>query len=331
MVKVSPEPGSFATPAPFSSTASISVRIPATEGKSGPAPLSLTEVPLAARKEMQVRATTPPQEWTENRPSTGFRPPDLGELWAYRELGVFLALRDLKVRYKQAVFGAGWAVLQPLAAAAVFTVVFRRLANMPSDGLPYPLFAYVGVSVWTYFSGAVTKATQTLVQNSALVSKVYFPRLIAPAAAVLPGLLDLLVSLAFLLALVPLYHVSAGWTVLTTPLWILPLVAGALGVGLWLGTLNVRYRDVDHGVALLLQLWLFVSPVVYPSSELPESWRLVYFLNPAAGSIESFRWALLGAPWPGAGVYVSLATSAAVLVGGVLYFLRMERRFADVI
>jgi lipopolysaccharide transport system permease protein len=274
---------------------------------------------------------TPPQEWIENRPSRGFRSPDLRELWAYRELGFFLALRDLKVRYKQAVFGAGWAVLQPLATAAVFTVVFRRLGNMPSNRLPYAIFAYVGVCVWTYFSGAVTKATQTLVQNSPLVSRVYFPRLIAPAAAVLPGLLDLLVSLSLLLVLIPIYDVSVRWMVLITPLLIAPLVAGALGVGLWLGTLNVRYRDIDHGVVLLLQLWLFVSPVVYPSSEVPESWRLIYFLNPAAGSIESFRWALLDAPWPGGGVFVSLAMATAVFVGGVLFFLRMERRFADVI
>jgi lipopolysaccharide transport system permease protein len=272
-----------------------------------------------------------PQAWIENRPSRGFRPLDLRELWAYRELAWFLALRDLKVRYKQAVFGAGWAVLQPLAAAAVFTVVFHRFASMPSDGLPYPLFAYVGLSVWTYFSGAATRATQTLVQNAALVSKVYFPRLIAPIAAVLPGLLDLVISLSLLVVLIPLYGADVSWEALTTPLWIVPLVVAALGVGLWLGTLNVSYRDINQGVTLLVQLWMFVSPVVYPSSEVPQRWRLVYFLNPAAGPIEGFRWALLGAPWPGAYVLVSLASGAVVLAGGVLYFLRMERHFADVI
>ena len=271
------------------------------------------------------------QEWVENRPSKGLRLPDLRELWAYRELAAFLALRDIKVRYKQAVFGAGWAVLQPLAAAAVFTVVFDRLAGMPSDGIPYPLFAYVGMSIWTYFSGAVTKATQTLVQNAPLVSKVYFPRLIAPAAATLPGLLDLLISLSVLVILIPLYGGSVDWSALSTPLWIVPLVAAALGVGLWLGTLNVSYRDVNHGVILITQLWLFVSPVVYPSSQVPDRWRLVYFLNPAAGPIEGFRWALLGAPWPGPSMYASLAMGALVLAGGVWYFLRMERRFADVI
>jgi lipopolysaccharide transport system permease protein len=271
------------------------------------------------------------REWIESRPSRGFRKLDVHELWEYRELVAFLAIRDLKVRYKQAVFGAGWAVLQPLAAAAVFTLVFRRLAHMPSDGLPYPLFAYVGLSVWTYFSGAVTKATQTLVQNAALVSKVYFPRLIAPLAAVLPGLLDLFIALSLLAALIPLYGGSVGWAVLTVPLWVVPLMAAGLGVGLWLGTLNVSYRDVNQGVSLLVQLWLFVSPVAYPSSAVPEPWRVAYFLNPAAGAIEGFRWALLDAPWPGPGVLVSLATTAVVLAGGVLYFLRMERRFADVI
>jgi ABC-type polysaccharide/polyol phosphate export permease len=274
---------------------------------------------------------TPAAGWIENRAGKGLRLPDLRELWAYRELGFFLALRDLKVRYKQAIFGAGWAVLQPLATAAVFTVVFHRLAGMPSDGLPYVLFAYVGVSVWTYFSAAVTKATQVLVQNSALVSKVYFPRLIAPAAAVVPGVLDLVISLSLLIVLIPIYGVPLRWTILTTPLLIIPLVTAALGTGLWLGTLNVRFRDVDHGVVLLLQLWLFISPVVYPSSEVPDSWQAVYFLNPMAGSIESFRWAMLGAPWPGWLVMESVAVAVIMLVGGVLYFLRQERRFADVI
>jgi len=270
-------------------------------------------------------------EWIENRPSKGFRPLDIRALWRYRELALYLALRDVKVRYKQAIFGAGWAVLQPLASAAVFTVVFDRLAGLPSDGVPYPLFAYVGMTVWTYFAGAVTKSTQTLVQNAPLVSKVYFPRLIAPIAAVLPGVLDLLVALSLLVVLIPMYGAFGGWAVLTTPLWLASLMAAALGVGLWLGALNVTYRDVNHGVTLLVQLWLFVSPVAYSSSQVPDSWQVVYFLNPAAGPIEGFRWALLGTPWPGSVVWVSVASTAVILVGGVLYFLRMERRFADVI
>jgi lipopolysaccharide transport system permease protein len=270
--------------------------------------------------------------WIENRPSGGFRRLDVRELWAYRELAAFLALRDLKVRYKQAMFGAGWALLQPLATALVFTVVFGRLAGMPSDGLPYPVFAYLGAAVWTYFSGAVAKATQMLVHNAALLTKVYFPRLLAPFAAVLPGLIDVAISVSFLLVLLPFYGIAPRWTALTVPLWLIPLVLAALGVGLWLGTLNVKYRDVNHGVNLLLQLWLFASPVAYPSSAVGERWRLAYFANPTAGPIEGFRWALLGAPWPGATeVVVSFSVTAALLAVGILYFLRVERRFADVI
>jgi homopolymeric O-antigen transport system permease protein len=272
-----------------------------------------------------------PTGWTENRPSRGFRLPDLRELWTYRELGFFLALRDLKVRYKQAVLGASWAILQPVAAAAVFTVVFHRFAGMPSDGVPYPIFAYVGFCIWTYFAGTVTKATQVLVQNSALVSKVYFPRLIAPTATTVPGLLDLVISLALLVVLIPAYGTTIGWAAVITPLWFIPLWAAALGTGLWLGTLNVSYRDVNQGVVLLLQLWFFLSPVVYPSSQVPDRWRALYFLNPVAGPIEAFRWSLLDAPWPGSEVFLSLASASVVLLGGVLYFMRMERRFADVI
>jgi lipopolysaccharide transport system permease protein len=271
------------------------------------------------------------QRWVENRPTKGFRALDVRELWAYRELTAFLALRDLKVRYKQAIFGAGWALLQPLAAAGVFTLVFRRLARMPSDGVPYLLFAFVGVSVWAYFSTAVTKATQMLVQNVALVSKVYFPRILAPTAAVLPPLVDLGVSLSALVVLIPLTDGRVSWNALTLPLWVVPLVAAALGVGLLLGALNVTYRDVNHGVTLLVQLWLFASPVAYPSSAVPEDLRPLYFLNPVAGTIEGFRWALVAAPWPGPGLFLSFVTTVLLLLAGGAYFLRTERRFADVI
>jgi ABC-type polysaccharide/polyol phosphate export permease len=274
---------------------------------------------------------TPATGWIENRASRSFRLPDLQEMWAYRELGFFLALRDLRVRYKQAVFGAAWAILQPLAAAAIFTVVFHRFAGMPSGGVPYPIFAYVGLCVWTYFAGTVTKATQVLVQNSALVSKVYFPRLIAPVATTLPGLLDLLISLSLLIVLIPVYGTPVTWATLTAPLWFVPLWAAALGAGLWFGTLNVSYRDVSNGITLLLQLWFFVSPVVYPTSQVPERWRVVYFLNPVVGSIEATRWSFLAAPWPGPEILVSFVSAFVMLVGGVLYFLRVERRFADVI
>jgi lipopolysaccharide transport system permease protein len=269
--------------------------------------------------------------WIENRPAGGLRWPDLHELWAYRELAAFLALRDLKVRYKQAVFGAAWAILQPLAGVVVFTIVFRRFARVPSDGIPYPVFALVGLSVWSYTSTSVTRATQGLVSNAALVTKVYFPRLLAPIAAVMPALPDLLLSLLTLAVFLPIYHVSPTAAILTTPAWLVLLVAASLGVGLWLGTLNVTYRDVNQAIALLIQLWMFVSPVAYPSSSVPERWRIVYFLNPMAGTVEGFRWALIGLPWPGPPVFVSIASTLVLLVTGLVYFERAERRFADVI
>jgi ABC-type polysaccharide/polyol phosphate export permease len=271
------------------------------------------------------------RRWVENRPSGGFRRLDLAELWEYRELAVFLALRDLKVRYKQAVFGAAWAVLQPLAGVAVFYFVFRRLANVPSQGIPYPLFAFVGLSVWTYASTAITKATQTLVMNSALVTKVYFPRLLAPLASVLPGLVDLAVSLSLLVILYPLYGTAPGIAALTLPLWIMALIVVVMGIGLWLGTLNVSYRDINHGVNLVIQLWLFLSPVAYASDSVPERFRTLYALNPMVGIIDGFRWALLDAPWPGSTLGVSFSVAIVIFVSGIAYFQRGERRFADVI
>lgn len=270
-------------------------------------------------------------EWIENRPSRGFRRLDVRELWDYRELAGFLALRDLKTRYKQAVLGYAWALAQPLAGVVVFTIVFRRLADMPSDEIPYPIFSYVGLSVWAYFAGATSKATNSLVSNSALVSKIYFPRILAPTAAVLPGLVDMMLALSFLVVLMPVFGLAPSWAILATPLWIIPLVAAALGTGLWLGALNVSYRDVGQAINLIIQLWLFASPVAYPSSEVPAQWRTLYFLNPMTGVIEGFRWSLLGGPWPGARLLLSLVVIAVVLAGGLLYFLRLERRFADVI
>jgi lipopolysaccharide transport system permease protein len=280
---------------------------------------------------MNPMAANRSETWIENRPTSGLRRPDLGELWEHRELAAFLALRDFKVRYKQAIFGAAWAILQPLAGVIVFTIVFRRFANVPSEGIPYPVFALVGLSVWSYVSTSVTRATQSLVTNSALVTKVYFPRLLAPIAAVLPALPDLVLSLSVLAVFMPIYDVTPTAAILTLPLWFALLVVAALGLGLWLGTLNVTYRDINQAIALLIQLWLFVSPVAYPSSSVPETWQPVYFLNPMAGVIEGFRWSLIGLPWPGPYLFVSVASSIVVLIIGVAYFERTERRFADVI
>jgi lipopolysaccharide transport system permease protein len=278
-----------------------------------------------------MRSSVERDAWVENRPSRGFRGPGLRELWRYRELGGFLALRDLKVRYKQAVFGAAWAVFQPLAGVVVFTLVFGRLAKVPSDGIPYPLFVFAGLAVWSYHASSVTRATQSLVGNAPLVTKVYFPRQLVPLAAVLPGLVDLALSLLMLGVLLVVYQTVPGWAVLTLPLWLVALVATTFGVGLWLSALNVQYRDINHAITLFVQLWLFVSPVAYPSSMVEGGWRLLYALNPMAGVIDGFRWALVRGPGPGPSLLISLAVTAVLLASGVLYFQRTERRFADVI
>jgi ABC-type polysaccharide/polyol phosphate export permease len=242
-----------------------------------------------------------------------------------------LALRDLKARYKQAAFGVAWALIQPLASVAVFTVVFNRLASASSDGISYPVFALAGLALWTYISTGVNRATQSLVANPALVTKVYFPRIVAPIAAVFPGLVDLLLSLFLLGILIPIFESSLSGAVMTLPLWIVGATAAAIGVGLILGTLNVSYRDVNQGIALFVQLWLFLSPVAYASSSVPERWRTLYSINPAVGWIDGFRWAVLGAPWPGSRLVISATSTLLVLAIGVFFFQTAERRFADVI
>lgn len=269
--------------------------------------------------------------WVENRPTRGLRGLDVRELWRYRELAGFLALRDLKARYKQAAFGVAWAIIQPLASVAVFTIVFNRLASVSSDGISYPVFALAGLTLWAFMSTGVNRATQSLVGNPALVTKVYFPRIIAPIAAVLPGLVDLALSLVLLGILIPIYDASLSGAVVTLPLWIAGATAAAMGVGLILGTLNVSYRDVNQGIALFVQLWLFLSPVAYASSSVPERWRALYSINPAVGWIDGFRWAILGAPWPGQRLVISAASTLLVLAVGVSFFQTAERRFADVI
>jgi lipopolysaccharide transport system permease protein len=275
--------------------------------------------------------TSVADRWVENRAPTGWHKVDLRELWAYRELIAFLAIRDVKVRYKQAVLGMAWAVLQPLAGALVFTLVFDRIAKLPSDGIPYPVFAFVGVTVWTYFTASVQTAMSSLVGNVGLVTKVYFPRMAAPIAAVLPGLLDMGISLLILVVLMVVYGVTPGLALLALPLCVVVLVALAFGVGLILATLNVRYRDVKGVSSLLLQLWLFASPVAYASSVIRDRWELLYALNPMAGLIDAFRWSLLGAPAPGADALPSMAVLVVILVLGLAVFAREERRFADII
>ncbi len=269
--------------------------------------------------------------WVENRPTAGRRAVDWRELWRYRELVAFLALRDIQVRYKQAAFGMLWAVVQPLAGLVVFTVVFGRLAKVPSDGVPYPLFALVGMTVWTLFSGGLNGATTSLVANAALVSKVYFPRIAAPLASVLPRLVDFAVALGLLAVLLVATGHLPGPQVVLLPLVALWTVVLAFGVGLALATVQVRFRDAHHALTLLVQLWLYASPVAYPSSLVPGAWRWAYALNPVTGILDTARWVLLDTAAPGWPAVVSLVVTAALLVAGVGTFARGERRFADVI
>jgi ABC-type polysaccharide/polyol phosphate export permease len=271
------------------------------------------------------------QQWVENRPSRGFRGVDARELWAYRELALSLALRDLKVRYKQAIFGVLWAVLQPLAGAAVFTFVFARMAKVSSGPIPYVLFAFVGTAAWSYHSSAVTGGTESLVENSSLVTKIYFPKLVSPLASSLTPLVDLAISLVLLAVLLPIYGVNPGWPLLTLPLGIVLLMVVAFSFSLWFGALNVRYRDVRYVVRFGVQLWLFISPVAYPLQLVSQPWRSIYQLNPMVGVLGLLRWSLVGGPPPGAALLSSVVVTLVVLLAGLTYFQRTERRFADVI
>ncbi len=267
----------------------------------------------------------------ENRARRGRRFLDAAELWKYRELILFLALRDLKVRYKQAVFGVAWAVVQPLAGALVLTLVFRGLTNVPSDGIPYVAFAFLGFAIWSYFSTSLNAATQSLVGNANLVTRVYFPRLAAPLAAVLPGFVDLAIALAATGCLMIALGITPGLALLTLPLWVVLLYVVAFGVGLIFSTLNVQYRDARHAYGLIVQLLFFASPVGYPTSLVEGAWRYVYYLNPMVAMLDGFRWSLLGGPAPAPAALLSLLIALLLLATGLRYFSAAERRFADVI
>jgi lipopolysaccharide transport system permease protein len=266
------------------------------------------------------------------QPTRGWRALDLREVWRHRELLYFLAWRDVKVRYKQTALGAVWTLLQPLLAMAVFWVVLGHFAGMPSDGVPYPIFALVGLLPWLYFAGAVSSASGSLVANASLVSKVYFPRLIVPLAAVAPGLVDLAIGLLVLFALMASFGLFPGVSALLLPLFVLLALVTAFAVGVWLSALDVRYRDIRYTVPFLVQMWLFATPVLYPSSLVPGRFHALYGLNPMAGVVEGFRWALLGRAAPSAAIMaVSALVVTALLLSGLFYFRRVERVFADVI
>ena len=265
----------------------------------------------------------PPRRWM---------PLDLRELWDQRELVYFLAWRDIKVRYKQTALGASWAILQPIFGMAVFSIFFGKLGRIPSDGLPYPLWSFAGLVPWAFFSQALTQSANSLVMSQNLLRKVYFPRLAIPIATVLSAAVDLVLAFVVLLAMMAFYGVfPTTRAVLVIPLAVLAFVA-ALGSGLWLAALSVRYRDVRYAVPVLVQFWLFATPIAYPSSLLPGNWRVLYAFNPMTGVVEGFRWALLGAhTTPGAMLAVSTVAAIVILIGGAYYFRSMERTFADLV
>ena len=266
------------------------------------------------------------------QPTRGFFKLDLAAVWEFRELLYFLVWRDVKVRYKQTVIGAAWVILQPLLTMVIFTVIFGHLAKMPSDGLPYSIFTYTALLPWNYFSQAIIRSGASLVGDSNLVKKVYFPRLIIPLASVLSPLVDFFVSFFLLIAMMAWFGIAPGWGVLVLPLFLLLAFMTALAFGLWLSPLNAKYRDVGHTIPFLTQFWMYASPVAYSVSLIPEDWRLIYSLNPMAGVIEGFRWALLGKESPAFGVMaVSALVVVALLLGGIVFFKRMERTFADVV
>jgi lipopolysaccharide transport system permease protein len=272
-------------------------------------------------------------EPTEIAPSRGWSALKLHELWHYRELLYFLVWRDIKVRYKQTLLGAAWAILQPVMTALVFSLFFGRLARMPSDGIPYPLFSLCALVPWTFLANGVMLSSNSLVGNAQLITKVYFPRLAVPLATVLSGLVDLALALLVLVAAMGVYGVTPGPRSPWILAYLLLALATALGVGLWLSALNVQFRDVRYVVPFLIQFWMFATPIAYPASLLKKPWqRILYGVNPMVGVVEGFRWAMLGVERsPGAALLVSSAVAFILLVSGAFYFRRMERTFADVI
>lgn len=265
------------------------------------------------------------------QPKRGWVGFDLGEIWRYRELVYFLAWRDIKLRYKQTVLGAAWAIIQPLLAMVIFTLFFGKLAKMPSDGVPYAIFSYCALVPWTYFANALSSAGNSLVGSANLISKVYFPRLIVPGASVLAGTLDFGIAFSVLLGMMLYYGIATSWGILLVPILFLLTMGTALGVGTWLSALNVQYRDVRYVIPFMIQLWMFATPIVYPLSLVPERYRLLVALNPMAGIIEGYRAALLGRPFQWSALAMSAVLCVLLLLAGAFYFRRVEKTFADVI
>jgi lipopolysaccharide transport system permease protein len=265
-------------------------------------------------------------------PSTGWVSLNLRELVEYRELLFFLVWRDVKVRYKQTVLGASWAILQPFLAMVIFSVFFGRVAKIPSDGIPYPIFAYTALVPWMFFANGISSASNSLVGGSNLVKKVYFPRLAMPIAAVLSGVVDFVLAFSVLVLMMLHFDVYPTAKILFLPLFLLLALITALGMSFWLSAMNVQFRDVRYVVPFMVQIWFFLTPIVYPSSMLPEPWHTLYGINPMAGVVEGFRWALLGVNTaPGSIIAISTLAAVLFMLSGAFYFRRMEKTFADVI
>ena len=285
---------------------------------------------LTMSDNIQTTAVNLPK--TRRQPPEGWAWPRLRELWEFRELLFFFAWRDIKVRYKQTVMGASWAIIQPFFTMVIFSLFFGRLANVPSDGLPYPVFSYTALVPWTFFANALTQASNSLVFSANMIKKIYFPRLALPIATVLAGVIDFALAFIVLLGIMLYYGLVPTINIVWLPFFLLLALVTSLGVSLWLSAMNVQFRDVRYTVPFLTQAWLFVTPIAYPSSMLSEPWRTIYGLNPMAGVVEGFRWAMLGSGnAPGPMLIVSVVVAVTLLVSGAFYFRRMEQSFADVL
>lgn len=272
------------------------------------------------------------QRVTRIEPASSWRFLDTSELWHYRELLYFLAWRDIQVRYKQTAIGILWVVAQPLASIIVFSLFFGNLAKIPSDGVPYPLFVFAALLPWQVFSRAMMEASNSLVTDQRLVSRVYFPRILVPLASVIAALFDFAVTFLLFLAMMVFYGIHPGIAVLSLPIFLFLMAATAVGVGFWLAPLNIEYRDVTYLLPFITQLWMFLTPVVYPATLIPEKWRFFYGLNPLTGVVEGFRWALLGVgPGPSPMLFVSAAVSVLLMLTGIVWFRRRERTFTDAV
>jgi lipopolysaccharide transport system permease protein len=280
--------------------------------------------------EQEVLPLSQTGAWVRLQPTRGWSALNLAELWQYRELIYFLAWRDVKVRYKQTIIGITWVLIQPLAMMGIFWLLFDRMAKLPSDGLPYPLFALVALLPWQFFSRVISESANSLITDQRLITRVYFPRLVVPIATGLTALVDFALAMTLVAALMLLFGVVPGSALLLLPVVVLLMLAAALGVGFWLSALNVEYRDVMHAVPFLVQFWFFVTPVVYSTSLLPDPWRFLYGLNPMTAVVEGFRWCLLGTG-PGLSLMSAISTSVAIalFVSGMIWFRRRERSFVD--